>query len=188
MELTIITRKFGIINIKVRGRNMLKTILFVLAIIIFCSCNNYKTIPESKELIFYEITNEDLVHEIEMYIGSVDVHNNEEKIMNVYVIQLNDTTIYELSYATSAFGLIVNPLTIFAKVKENIVAFSYHNAKGIKMPDSLAWKYLKDYFPKEYEYYQKNNDYPPPTTGGGIEWRLTFKDGKLIDKEEMMTQ
>ncbi len=121
---------------------MVKTFFLIFVInIVFCACNsndhnskniNSKTKPDTSEkLIFYEINNEDLVRQIEMYMDSINVPSIKNKIVEVYVISIEDTTIYEISYETSAFGLVTAPSTIFSKVNGNIVAISYHNAKEI---------------------------------------------------------
>ena len=144
---------------------------------IFQSCNN------KVEPVFYRINNESLVQEIINYRDSVNVPSSEPKIVNVMISTFQDTTTYMLLYAGSACGLSVTPSTVYSKVKGNIVALSYRGVEEIDLPDSMMWKYVKDVFPKEYEYYVENGDFPPPPTAREVLWILKFTKGQMISKK-----
>jgi len=55
-----------------------------------------------------------------------------------------------------------------------------------KMKRDVIDNYVRLYFPEEFNYYQDNNDYPPPPTSREIVWILTFYEGKLIEKQEII--
>ncbi|WP_163223818.1 hypothetical protein [Bacteroides sp. 214] len=70
-----------------------------------------------------------------------------------------DTIFYELSYAMNAQELMQTPLTVYSRIGETLVAFSYDGIKEIKLCDSIRWKYLADVFPEEYHYFKEHNSY-----------------------------
>lgn len=167
-------------------------IFFIVCIGVLCSCSNNSDCKKvfEMDMLLYQINNEDLVHEIEMFLDSVQpspTFNVDKKFLKITVIQKVDTTLYTLYYPKSAFGMIMST-TIYSKVKETIVALSFYGMPYIALPDSLAWQYLKEFFPKEYSYYQENNDFPPPPTGGGQEWKLIFHNDRLISKKIYYSQ
>lgn len=154
--------------------------LYFMSIMFFsCIINEKKNIEMPK----YQLNNKVLVNEILSYIESNNVAAFNQEVMSVEVSQYQDTTIYELTSAISAYGLITTSSTIYLDISGNTVALSYKGVKDIHLPDSLAWQYLKEIFPEEYAYFEKNNDYPPPPTGKNVIWRLTFKGWKLVNKQ-----
>jgi hypothetical protein len=205
----------------------MKKILLLLAInLIFCSCNseNNRTINiddkntsgvSDKELIFYEIENEILVKEIEMFVDSSNnydyvekiyssmyegerfdtsdfnaLNESANKIVQLYVYQHGDIIDYTLCYPLYppySSNLPNFYFSIFSKVKDIMVIISSWSMSDIKLPADIMWKYMKDYFPDDYKLYQKNKN-GRMALGGGLEWHLTFKKGKLIDKEEVITE
>ena len=221
----------------------MRLFLFLFAIsIIFCSCNNDKAISTNAKdttnisdegLIFYEIENEVLFREIEMFIDSSICYNylerifistygnkkrfdgseehfdsshfnaliniiNNNKIVELYIDNFEDTMecilYHPLCPPWSFSEPSRHPLMTFSKVKETIVLMEYWNIKGIKLPEDAMWKYIKDCFPEGYKIYQNNKDtnnvFIPQkiALGGGLEWHLKFKDGKLVKKEEWILE
>ena len=167
---------------------MVRVSIYIIFCMFLCSC---KDITDNRnmhksEMMFACVNNDILVHEIRLYIDSVNIPNLKNKIVHVCVSRIEDTTVYELNYATSAFGLISMPSTFYIKADEEIIAFSYVGVQEVGLSESSAWEYLKDVFPEEFNYYRDNNDYPPPPTSREIVWRLTFKRGKLIEKQEII--
>jgi len=166
--------------------------------------------PDNK-LIFYEINNEILVNEIKMYMDSINNKNymkkiysstfeeewgwlesfsfkyKKNKIVSVGITKVDDITKYILFYSLDPPSLFYT----FSKVDDIMVIIYYDNIRDIKLPDSVMWRYMKDYFPKEYKIYIENKDndkvFITSTAGGGLEWHLIFKDGILIDKTEEIT-
>ena len=176
--------------------NSFYKIAYISVLVCFClGCNINKKNKELEPIMpFYQIKNEVLAHEIEAYIDSVKVYEPKFNIVGVSILQYYDTTIYFLHNASSAVGLI-EPLTVYSKIKGNIVTFSFRTMWDIiALPDSVAWTYLKDIFPEEYGYFQNKEyvgdfliEYIPPT-GGGLEWELKFVKGQLINKKVYETQ
>jgi len=168
-------------------------ILFIIGYFseLLCCCISNNTKKEElfdNYLPYYQINNEILEYEIGIFIDSLKKNYPKNIIVKSTIIQYLDTTIYYLSNATSAFG-IINSLTIFSHVKGNIVAFTFFEMQdNITLTDSISWKYLKDIFPDEYKYYQENNDYLPPLTGGGLECRLIFIGDSLVSKQMYSSQ
>jgi len=170
---------------------MLRIILFIF--IIFYSCNNKNNIDENNTIIvadttatnlpFYEIDNDVLVKEIEIFLdtATIPLSNVKEKILNILVKHRNDTTIYMFSYCNSAFAIVNTPFTFFSKVKGNVVVFSYLYDSEIKLSDSIKWEYLKETFLEQYNKYYKDGILIPPNLNHNS-YVLKFKDKKLIDK------
>jgi hypothetical protein len=167
---------------------MVRVLIYIVAGMLLCSCKNHEgnNGMHKTEIPFAHIKNESLVREIRLYINRVNTPTLKNKIVQVRISQFEDTTVYKLYYATSAFGLIITPSTFYTKVDEEVIAFSYDGVQEIGLSESLAWEYLKEVFPEEFNYYQVNNDYPPPPTSRGVFWILTFKEGKLIEKQEII--
>lgn len=191
--------------------------VFTISVLICsCNSNNDRTINTNakdttnisdKELIFYEIKNKVLIREIEMYMDSINNYNymkkiysstfesewgwlesfnfkyKKNKIVNLIITKFEDITKYTLYYPLNPPSLFYT----FSKVNDIMVVISYDYIRDIKLPDSVMWKYMKDYFPEQYELYKKNKDSKSIVSGGGLEWHLTFKNEKLIDKEEVIT-
>jgi hypothetical protein len=167
---------------------MVRVLIYIVVGMLLCSCKNLEdnSNMDKTEILFAHINNENLVREIRLYIDSVNTPNLKNKIVHVSISQFEDTTVYKLNYATSAFGLINTPSTFYIKADEEVIAVSYVGVQEIGLSESLAWEYLKEVFPEEFNYYQDNNDYPPPPTSREIVWILTFKGGKLIEKQEII--
>lgn len=167
---------------------MVRVLIYIVASMLLCSCKNDEgnNVMHKAEIPIAHIKNERLVREIRLYIDSVNTPNLKNKIVHVSASQFRDTTVYKLNYATSAFGLINTPSTFYVKADEEVIAFSYDGVREIGLSESLAWEYLKEVFPEEYNYYQDNNYYPPPPTSREIVWILTFKEGELIKKQEIV--
>jgi len=174
----------------------------------------------NNNLIFYEIGNEILLEQIENFIDSIYIFRKEllkeegfesntkdsinfhrtinNRILQVIVRYFEDFTFYSVFYAPSSSGILNSP-TFFSKINDNIIAFSFTNSRfdwnsdvGIKLPENIAWQYIKDYYPKEYETYLWNKEFSEetgikkivaPPTGFVVVMELIFRDSKLINKE-----
>ena len=190
---------------------MKRVLIFIIAGILLCSCNNHSGGSAMKiaefpfvqmqneslfcensndmniaEIPFVQIKNESLLREIRLYRENVNVPDAENKIVHVIVGQFQDTTVYLLNYATSASNVGEIPSTFYVKDDEDVIALTYSGVKEIGTSESIAWEYLKEVFPEEYEYYQKYHYFPLPGIlyEEDVWWILTFKDGELIDKQE----
>ena len=168
---------------------MLKILFFIFAIsIIFSSCNNNnntlneKVLSDTTEsnLLFYEIDNEILVNEIRIYMDTVE-YDVKEKIVVAHISHSKDTTIYTINFANSAYFLATNPDVFFSKISEKVVCFRYGWNTDIKLSVSVAWKYLKNTFPEQYNKYHKDSIVIAPNIRE-ISLMLKFVDKKLVDK------
>jgi hypothetical protein len=162
-------------------------LLLINILICSCSKDNNKTIDiinkdisvvSDKELIFYDIKNEVLTKEIKMFLDSINNYSymkkkysstfeeewgwvapfkfepKKNKIVEISVTKFENVTFYTLYYP-------LNPpvsVSTFSRVNNIMVNIFYGYNPDIELPDSIMWKYMKDYFPKEYEFYQKNED------------------------------
>jgi hypothetical protein len=175
---------------------------FVCAL--FCSFCNINNNEDGSELPYIQINNKTLVHEIEVYIDEINIQGGENKIIRIGITRRSDSTIYHITEPFSKYEM-EHSLTLFSKIKGYLVAVSFVGIKDICLPEDFIWKYLKDYFPEEYEVYLENLEniclifydedgneyyeevlYTPPT-GGGLEWELIFKNDSLIDKKTYYT-
>ncbi|HSV76999.1 MAG TPA: hypothetical protein VLH37_08200 [Bacteroidales bacterium] len=167
---------------------MVKVFLSLSFCILLLSCKSNSDFRNMSgfEKPFGQIKNDILKSEIELYHEKVNMPESP-RLLHIFVSQVMDTTIYQLLYSNSAFGLITTPSTYYFLVNDNVIALSYLGVKEVGLPDSIAWAYLKEIFPEEYAYYQANNEFPPPRTGSEVVWRLKFYDGKLICRQESVS-
>ena len=135
----------------------MKRLLIFISVLLICSCSETNK-KEDEGLIYYAITNETLKQQICNYADSVDI-SDEEKMLCVYLSDLgyddNEHQIvqYSLTYEICAFNLIFEPI-VYAKIDTLIVAVM---CQGIRsnfiLSDDDGWKYLKNTFKKDYQYY-----------------------------------
>jgi|GEM_PF-2641061 hypothetical protein len=163
---------------------MTRVFRFLSLCVLLCSCIRNHRNTSGCEKPFGQIKNDILKREIELYHEKVNVPELPNRLLHIFVSQVEDTTVYQLFYAVSAFGLITTPSTYYFLVNDKVVALSYQGGKEVGLPDSISWAYLKEIFPEEYAYYQANNEFPPPPTVREVVWRLKFKDGELICRQE----
>jgi hypothetical protein len=173
--------------------------------VLFCSFCSIKGNEDEGEcsLFYVEINNKILVHEIEMYIDEINTQGRENKIIRIGITRREDSIIYHVTEPLSKYGM-ESSLTLFSKIKDYLVAISFHEIGDIGLHKDCLWKYLKDYFPDEYNVYLENiknrglifydedgNEYYEEmkyfVLGGGLEWELIFKNDSLIDKKTYYT-
>lgn len=171
-------------------RNMVKKILTIIGLIILVSCHLTLNNKENKELYSWVLKNEQLKEQILSYIDSVKTPEVKGKFVELMYQTMSDTTYkYTLYYKVDTYGLVFDPPLLFFDVEGNMVGLSIIGINDFALKEQLLLDIVKDRFPKEYEYYQLNNDYAPPTTSRSIIWELTFvkdsltREGRLIKKE-----
>ncbi|MGI6073565.1 MAG: hypothetical protein ACOYEA_02840 [Fermentimonas sp.] len=180
---------------------MVRNILFVAFLYILAGCTpNHNKIPKRANNFLYILSNDIVERELRNYNDSI---SNGKKLLHISIKSLNDTTYYEIREVISAGYLIENPSTFFVNTKIGIVPVSYINAtvmfrsiEGVTISRKEAWEFLKEYFPKEYELYLKEEkrsyitndgdiyiEEQIPITGGCIVWSLKFINEKYIGKK-----
>jgi hypothetical protein len=170
--------------------------LVIISLLFFIYSCSQKNKQEDKELIYYEIVNKELKQQILNYVDSaknIDV----EKMLSVefYFRDYEDdkrTMQCNISYDISAFN-IINSACVFANIDTLVISIiGYDIAIGMYLPEDIGWKYLKDIFKKDYQYYLDNlKSYPDSIREYPVDfcenrrkykipnWILIFEDEKL---------
>ena len=178
---------------------MAKKILFITLFItcLLFACSYAETTKQAdEELVYYTINNEELKQQILNYFDSVNI-SSDEKILCVYFRKLNyeidsnnskinKVMQYNIYYETCAFNIVWDPI-IYVRLDTLTVAIRCDDAQeDIFMSNNMGWKYLKNIFKSDYQYYLNSSDsiYPIPIDGMDKTpmWTLIFEDGKLIQK------
>lgn len=169
---------------------MVKKALILSFIVILVSCHSSLNEKENKNPYSWVLKNEQLEEQILSYIDSVKTPEVEGKFVELMYQTVSDSTYkYTLYYKIDTYGLIFDPPLLFFDVKGNMVGLSMISVNDFALKEQPLNEIIKNRFPKEYDYYQHNNDYAPPKTARSILWELTFlKDsltgkGRLIKKE-----
>jgi hypothetical protein len=164
-------------------------LIFCCAMTLF-SCTNL-SFKSKKTEVTYVMDNEVLENEIALYMDSV--LKNKNKMINIKMRTISDTTCFDIRYCLSAETIIDAPSTYFINTKKGLISITYlkypssnsfESIEYFKMSIDDAWEILKDYYPEEYQYYLRNDSivYGIPT-GGGEVWRLKFKNNEYLGKE-----
>jgi hypothetical protein len=163
----------------------MKYILF-LSLLLFSCNSNFLDEEMATNLPLYEIANETLEKQLRDYLDSVKLPDVEEK-MPIVTVDYSGNRIFfgTIQYATSAWQLLDSAMVLFAKIDEQLVAFSYthkNRTETIKLPTSLAWQYLKMVFKTEYEHYLKYRKIQSSAINGTA-WKIGVVDDLLVKKE-----
>lgn len=160
------------------------SILFFL--VFCCSCKGQNASIENSTLT---INNKVLEMEIIRYVETVKTPNIKTKYPYITINNLvADTVEYQINYLLSPHFFEYHPVAFFVKIDSLVVPVEI---MGMMFNDEFHFKLKKDviddfvrlFFPEEYNYFQNNNDYPPPPTSREVVWILTFKKGKFIEKQ-----
>ncbi len=162
------------------GRILIVMIYFLA----FVSCNPNINNARNNEMVTWELNNDQLKEQILFYIDSVNVPDMKNKFVYIEYEAVNDSTYkYTLDYCFNAYSLIYSPPVLFFEVKGNLVCMSVNGLNDFLIKRKPLIGVIKTRFPDQYEYYNKNGDFPPPITAREVLWELTFQNGKLIRKE-----
>ena len=63
-----------------------------------------------------------------------------------------------------------------------IKGLMFKNEFPFQLKREVVDEFIKIYFPEDFKYYQRHNNYPPPPTTREVFWILTFKNNQLIEK------
>lgn len=148
-------------------------------VLILCSLSGYS----QSEIIRYNIKNTALLGQIKQYISQVELENSE-KVITLIVERVKEEHVVYMFYQTSAFAFTKRPPHAYTLVDDNYVLFTYAQNNLIDLNHTVLWQILKDHFPNQYDYYQKNDSFSPPMTGSVPIWRMTFRGDELQSIEE----
>ncbi|NDW13676.1 hypothetical protein D0T50_12355 [Bacteroides sp. 214] len=162
---------------------MVRNFLLITALFLISSCGNNprKSSLYEQDFCLYKLTNDALVNEIELFYDSVIIPHSHKRDLFIQVTHYNDTTIYNLFHFKRA--PISGSLILYAKVREEVVAFCFLQNREIAFSKELLWSYFSERYPEEYDHYQKYNVSPVPGGLGKSEyWVLTFVGGNFIER------
>jgi hypothetical protein len=188
----------------VRKNNL--PLVFIIIIILF-SCDNKKrnkiTAPYQEANICFNwiLQNSELKKQIIKYYETVEPIKSNEKILRVYCTFKDGIRKYYLEYFLGAYSLFHNPVHLFLRFDDKLIAFTFSDVDDFCLDESSLEKIMKEKFPRSYKYYMEEKRllttsdstsakasieeglFSVPVTGGSDVWELTFKDGKMIDKK-----
>lgn len=166
-------------------RVMVRAIIILFIIFSEISCSFQHQNVKDELMINWKVTNEILKEQILAYIDSVETPNITAKIIMVSLKTKEDTSIYTLGYCINISTLQYFPPSLFFKVDENFGFLTMENNVDFSLTEEALIIIMKSYFPDQYDYYMKYDDYPPPITAREVLWKLTLKGDQLVKKEEL---
>ena len=102
---------------------------------------------------------------------------------------INDSTYsYTLWESIDITPFIYSPVHIIFQFEQKLVCCYIFGLEIFRINDDFLVKFMKKNYPRQYNYYLKYGDYPPPPTGGGLVWELIFQNGHLISKKVYYTE
>ena len=163
--------------------------LFLLLILTYSSCTRQKSNNMKTQLV---INNKILKNEIIRYTQEVEASKIKYKYPYLTINDLGaDTVEYTINYFYSPHFFNYHPIAFFVETENLLVpveiqGLMFKSEFMFELKKDVVMDYVKKYFPLEYKYYLENKDYPPPPTVREISWILIFKEGKLIEKKEIV--
>ena len=134
--------------------------------------------------------NEALKSLLSAYIVQAKDELKNGNFVVIYYKAINDSTcryVFCVSFDINTFIDDFSPLVLF-KFEQHLISFHVKGLYIFKMNDDFLVEFMKKNFPKQYNYYLRDGDYPIGATGGGLTWELVFQNDSFISKEEYYTQ
>nr|WP_320039405.1 hypothetical protein [uncultured Bacteroides sp.] len=168
-------------------RNTIKiVVLFLMLLTVSCTLNN-----QSND--YLELNNKVLEREIEGYAKYADSIFKESHIINVYCLEVNDSTSrYVVDCVTNPEIIKKWPYHFVCKIGERDVFFTMlagivkkdsGNKNFFNMDEKAYGGFIKRYFPGDYKYYKEGMQKAPCNINDIEMYYLTFVNHKLVKKE-----
>ena len=106
----------------------------------------------------------------------------DSKMLHITVCNAEDSSIYIINYITSPIDLLDDGMTFFVDLHDIRIAFTIYECSIIKPSETYILENIKDYFPKDYDYYKANNDYLPPPGNRFPNLVLCFHQNTFVKK------
>lgn len=172
--------------------NMKNILVFIGCLVCLASC-----VPEKegndKNLFTYTIVNKDLRNAILSFLSSVKPPDTRPTFLRVSQKYCsNDSSIYVLCYTLNWQMAMEDYNQLYFESNGRIILFSFLGTEIFNVNFFYIKDVLRRYFPVEYEKYAKDQQSNfvlyDIVAGGGEEWTLYFKHGKLTHKGIRHTQ
>lgn len=165
--------------------------LFICSSILIFSCNsgntNNKLVDDSMNT--WILDNQELKTILSDYIHVKDESKHENSFIEVFYQVINDSMYsYTLMESNDINAFVYTSPHILFQFEEKLICFYIVGLDVFKINEDFIIEFMKKYYPEQYNYYLKFGDYPPPVTGGGLVWELTFQNNYLISKNIYYTQ
>lgn len=161
--------------------------VFLSLSLLLLSCNseqsNFHFVDISLDTWILE--NQEIKSLLSDFIHSTEEYSNRKNsfIVMWYSVKNDSTYSYVISESHDICSFIYPaPHTIF-KYENRLICCRIYELDIFRINDEFLVKFMKKNYPDQYAYYLKVGNYPPPITGGGPGWVLTFQNDCLISKE-----
>ncbi|GEM_PF-4712842 len=162
--------------------------LIIAMTLVGCAFDPKQKAEVELENSILELNNEILKEEIIRYVKEVNIPNITPKYPYLTINDLGaDTVEYHINYFVSPDLFEYNPIAFFIEVNDMIIpveikGLMFKNEFPFQLKREVVDEFIKIYFPEDFKYYQRHNNYPPPPTTREVFWILTFKNNQLIEK------
>lgn len=162
---------------------MVKNILLICYCCIFISCNPQIKNFNNKVNYNWKLDNKDLKKQILLFLDSVNTPRIKDKFVKIVYKKINDDLCeYSMEYCVNILSLVYEPPHLFFYLNNNLICIRINYLNDFSMSNESLNGIMKIHFPKQYAYYEKNGDYPPPITSRKKVWILQYSSNKFIDK------
>ncbi len=163
----------------------------ILSLIAFCfitGCTQNKE-KSSFDIMSDEnrfgILNYGLRDSINSYISDVEYSSNEkEYLVGVNYENMGDTVCFEISYLINLFSYCENPPLYLTSIGDVKVVFQTKLLNFVSIDKERIHNIYRKSFPKQYSYYLRIGEMPPPNSYRHEHWRLVFIKDKCVKKEK----
>lgn len=171
--------------------------IFLFSIVLLLSCNSGSKSDDqnsdSVDISFdtWILDNQELKSILSDYIHAVDEYSSRENsFIQMWYRAINDSTYSFTLWAWSDINTFVyQPPHILFQFENHLIFFHIFGLDIFRINDDFIVEFMKKNYPDQYKnYYLKVGDYPPPKTGGSLEWELIFQNDSLIKKEIYRSQ
>lgn len=127
------------------------------------------------------IDNETLHKEVSDYVN--DNCEDSNKIFFLKVSKDNSYFVYEVFYCLDIYCIFNESIHMLFEFNSHKMFVSFVDFSDFKIDTESIYRIFKEHFVEDIEYYDRNDDYPPPITGSVRGLKLTFNNKNLIKKE-----
>ena len=159
--------------------------LFVVSLLLL-SCNSSKPNINLIDISLdtWILENQEIKSLLSDFIHALEEYPSDEKsfIAMQYGVINDSTYSLTLSDVDICACIYPAPLTIF-QFENRIICLKTNQLTIFRINDDFLDEFMEKNYPVQYAYYLKFGNYPPPITGGWLEWELIFQDDHFICKK-----
>jgi hypothetical protein len=166
--------------------------ILLISISVLFSCNSGSNPNNSVDISIdiWILDNQELKSILSDYIHAVGEYSGRtNSFIQMWYRVVNDSTCsYILSESADINAFIYSTPQVIFQFKGKLICCHIFGLDVFKINDAFLVEFMKKNYPDQYRYYLKVGDYPPPITGGGLEWELIFQNDHLINKKVHYSQ